>query len=209
MSVMPDFLQPRAGLRIPNAGIRIPKAAVTTLWLAGVAGLSSCAHKAPRVFNPPVSVKAPEPLPLAPEIASPPEVAFEPVVFDFPRQTDLGSQFPPPPPARTPRPVANIPKPQPAPSETPSAPALRLSQILTPEELRRNTQDLEKYTESVKSRLAKVAGKSLTAEQKDIAERVQTYLTQAEQARDQDLVTAVNLARRADLLAKDLVDRLP
>jgi type IV secretory pathway VirB10-like protein len=136
-------------------------------------------------------------------------VAFEPVVYDFPRQTDLGSQFPPPPPARPPRPVANIPKPQPAPNETPSAPALRLSQILTPEELRRNTQDLEKYTESVKSRLAKVAGKSLTAEQRDIAERVQTYLTQAEQARDQDLVTAVNLARRADLLAKDLVDRLP
>jgi len=57
--------------------------------------------------------------------------------------------------------------------------------------------------------LAKVAGKSLTPEQKDIAERVQTYLTQAEQAREQDLVTAVNLARRADLLAKDLVDRLP
>jgi len=86
---------------------------------------------------------------------------------------------------------------------------LRLSQILTPEEFRRNTQDLEKYTESVKGRLAKLAGKSLSAEQKDIAERVQTYLIQAEQAREQDLVTAVNLARRADLLAKDLVDRLP
>jgi type IV secretory pathway VirB10-like protein len=200
---MPDFLQPRAGLRIP-------KTAMTTLWLAGAVGLSSCGHKAPRAFHPPpISAKAPEPLPLTPEIASPPEVAFEPVVYDFPRQTDLGSQFPPPPPAPPPRPVANIPKPQPAPIETPSAPALRLSQILTPEELRRNTQDLEKYTESVKSRLAKVAGKSLTAEQRDIAERVQTYLTQAEQARDQDLVTAVNLARRADLLAKDLVDRLP
>ena len=202
MSVMPDFLQPRPGLRTTTA--------VTMLWLAGAVGLSSCAHKAVRVFNPPpVTAKAPEPVPPAPEIASPPEVAFEPAVYDFPRQTDPGSRFPAPPPARPPRPVANIPKPQPAPSETPSAPALRLSQILTPEELRRNTQDLEKYTESVKSRLAKVAGKSLTPEQKDIAERVQTYLTQAEQAREQDLVTAVNLARRADLLAKDLVDRLP
>jgi hypothetical protein len=184
---------------------------VTTLWLAGTVGLSSCAHKAPRAFNPPpVTAKAPEPLPPAPAITSAPEVAFEPVVFDFPRQTDPGSRFPaPPPPARAPRPVANIPKPPPAQNETPAAPALKLSQILTPEEYRRNTQDLEKYSESVKSRLAKLAGKSLTAEQKDIAERVQTYLIQAEQAREQDLVTAVNLARRADLLAKDLVDRLP
>jgi len=183
---------------------------MTTLWLASAVGLSSCAHKAPRAFNPPpATAKAPRPIPPAPELASPPEVAFEPVVFDFPRQTDPGSRFPAPPPARAPRPVANIPKPQPAPNETPSAPALRLSQILTPEEFRRNTQDLEKYTESVKSLLAKVAGKKLTPDQKDIAERVQTYLTQAEQARDQDLVTAVNLAKRADLLAKDLVARLP
>ena len=202
MSGMPDFLQPRAGLRT--------RTAVTTMWLAGAVGLSSCAHKAPRVFNPPpVSAKAPESIPPAPEIASPPQVAFEPVVFDLPRQTDPGSQFPPPPPARTPRPVANIPKPQPAPNETPSAPALRLSQILTPEESRRNAQEFSNYTESVKSSLAKVAGKSLSPELKDIAERVQTYLTQAEQAREQDPVTAVNLARRADLLAKDLVARLP
>jgi hypothetical protein len=203
MSVMPDFLQPRSGLRMTRT-------AMTTLWLAGMAGLSSCAHKAPRAFHPPpVLAKTPEPVPSPPEIAPPLELAFEPVIFDFPRQTDAGSRFPVPPPARPSRPVANVPKPQPAPNETPSAPALRLSQILTPEELRRNTQDLEKYTESVKSRLARVAGKNLTPEQKDIAERVQTYLTQAEQARDQDLVTAVNLARRADLLAKDLVDRLP
>jgi type IV secretory pathway VirB10-like protein len=203
MSAMPDFLQPRSGLHIR-------KTVMTTLWLAGAVGLSSCAHKAARVFNPPpLAANAPEPVPPAPESASPPEVAFEPVVYDFPRQTDPGSRFPAPP-ARPPRaPVANIPKPQPAPNETPSAPTLRLSQILTPEESRRNTQELEKYTESVKSSLAKVAGKNLTPELKDIAERVQTYLSQAEQARDQDLVTAVNLARRADLLAKDLVDRLP
>ena len=203
MSVMPDFLQPRAGLRTTRT-------AVTTLWLAGAVGLSSCAHKAPRAFNPPpVTAKAPEPIPPAPEIASPPEVAFEPVVYDFPRQTDPGSRFPAPPPARAPRPVANIPKPQPAPNETPSAPALRLSQILTPEESRRNTQELDQYTESVKKALTKVAGRNLTPEQKDIAERVQTYLTQAEQAREKDLVTAVKLARRADLLAKDLLVRLP
>jgi len=205
MSVMPDLLQPRAGLRIS-------KTAVTTLWLAGAVGMTSCGfHKAPRAFNPPsVAAKAPAPIPPAPEIADPPEVAFEPAMFDFPRQTDPSSRFPePPPPPRAPRPVANVPKPQPAPNETPSTPALRLSQILTPEESRRNNQELDQYTESVKRALTRVAGRNLTAEQKDIAERVQTYLAQAEQAREQDLVTAVNLARRADLLAKDLLARLP
>jgi hypothetical protein len=191
----------------------MPKTAGTTLWLAGAVGMSSCGfHKAPRAFSPPpVTAKAPPPIPPTPEIAPPEEVAFEPVVYDFPRQTDPSSRFPPLPPPRAPRaPVANIPKPPPAPtSENPPAPALRLSQILTPEESRRNTQELDQYMESVKKQLLRVAGKNLTAEQKDIAERVRTYLTQAEQARDKDLVTAVNLARRADLLAKDLVERLP
>jgi hypothetical protein len=203
MSVMPDFLQPRSGLHIR-------KTMVTTLWLAGAAGLSSCAHKTPLAFNPPpVTAKAPPLIPPAPEIASPPEVAFEPVVFDFPRQSDPGSRFPAPPPARAPRPVANIPKPQPAPNETPSAPPLRLTQILTPEESRKNNQELDQYTESVRKTLAKVGGRNLSPDLKDLAERAQTLLTQAEQARDQDLVTAVSLAKRADLLAKDLVGRLP
>jgi hypothetical protein len=185
----------------------------TTLWLAGAVGTSSCGyfHKPPRAFNPPpVTAKAPAPIPPAPEIAPPPEVAFEPVVYDLPRQTDPSARFPELPPPRPARaPVANIPKPQPAPSENPPVAAPKLAQILTPEESRRNTQELDQYTESVKRALTKLAGKNLTADQKDIAERVQTYLKQAEQAREQDLVTAVNLARRADLLAKDLLERLP
>jgi hypothetical protein len=187
------------------------KTITTTLWLAGTVGISSCgAHKVARVFNPPpVTAKAPEPIP-PPEIASPPEVAFEPVVYDFPRQTDPSSRFPEPPPPRAPRaPVANVPKPPPVPIENPPTPAPKLAQILTPEEFRRNTQELEQYTERVNKILATVAGKTLSQVQRDIAERVRTYLTQAEQAREQDLVTAVNLARRADLLAKDLLERLP
>ena len=200
-------------LRHPRAALRTPKAMTTALWLAGAVGTTSCGfHKAPRAFNPPpLAAKAPTPIPPLPKIAPPEVVAFEPVVYDFPRQTDPSSQFPElTPPPRPPRPpVANVPKPQPAPNEAPSLPALRLSEILTPEEARRNSQELDQYTDSAKKRLTRVAGKTLTPEQKDIAERVQTYLTQAEQAREQDLVTAVNLARRADLLAKDLLDRLP
>jgi len=54
-----------------------------------------------------------------------------------------------------------------------------------------------------------VEGKNLTADQKATAERIRTFRKQAEQAREQDLMTAVILARRADLLAKDLLERLP
>jgi hypothetical protein len=85
----------------------------------------------------------------------------------------------------------------------------KLTQILTPEESRRNNQELEQYADNVRKALARVAGRNLSPELKDAAERARTLLSQAEQAREQDLVTAVNLARRADLLAKDLLERLP
>lgn len=203
---MPDLLHLRARSRFPAA-------MTTSLWLAGALGTSSCVlHKAPpRAFNPPpIAAKAPEPIPPAAQIAPPPDVAFEPAVYDFPSQTDPSSRFPelpPPPPPRPP--VATIPKPPPAPIEIPPVAAPKLAQILTPEESRRNTQELELYTGRVKRALAMVEGKNLTAEQRDTAKLIQTFLAQAEQAREQDLVTAVNLARRADLLAKDLLERLP
>jgi hypothetical protein len=61
----------------------------------------------------------------------------------------------------------------------------------------------------VRRALTTLGSRNLSPELKDVAERVRTYLVQAEQTREQDLVTAVNLARRADLLAKDLLERLP
>jgi hypothetical protein len=210
---MADLLHLRAGSLLLNSGLRIRQSMTTTLWLAGAVGMSSCGfhfHKAPHAYTPPPLVaKAPAPIPPVPEIAPPPEVAFEPAVYDFPRQTDPSLRFPElPPPRPTRPPAANIPKPQPPPENPPVA-APKLAQILTPEESRRNTQELEQYVESVKRALTKLTGKNLNAEQRDTARLIQTFLTQAEQAREQDLVTAVNLARRADLLAKDLLERLP
>ncbi len=105
--------------------------------------------------------------------------------------------------------MATIPKPVPAPVDGPPPQPPKLAQILTPEESRRNTQELEQYLGSARRALTLTQGKNLTAEQRDIANRVESFLKQAEQAREQDLVTAVNLARRADLLAKDLLERLP
>ena len=203
MYVMPESPQLRLGLRIPRT---------TILWVAGTLGTSSCVfHKPPRAFSPPpLTAKAPEPIPPTPDIALPPDVAFEPARYELPNQPDPGSRFPELPPPRPPRPpAANIPKPLPAPTEAPPVATPKLAQILTPEESRRNAQELDQYTESVRRALSRVAGRNLTAEQRDTAKLIQTFLSQAEQAREQDLVTAVNLAKRADLLAKDLLERLP
>jgi len=84
-----------------------------------------------------------------------------------------------------------------------------LGQIFTADQLREYNRSLDESLDRVRKVLGNVAGKSLNPELTQIVSRIQTFQKQAEQARDQDLVTAVNLARRADLLAQDLVKRLP
>ena len=91
----------------------------------------------------------------------------------------------------------------------PESPAPRLAQMFSPEEKRENNRVLDESLGSVNRILAILEGKNLTAEQKDTAERIRTYRKQAEQAREENLLTAVSLARRADLLAKDLLEHLP
>ncbi len=169
-----------------------------------------------RAFTPPPTrpraaiPAAPEPLPEAPQIdtdlasiAPPgllemaPEMTFE--IPDAPKRV-----------VHRPSPVVAPPKPAVAEPVTPEAPAApRLAQMFTPEELRENTRVLNESLEAVTRTLAILEGKNLTAEQKEIVERIRGFRKQAEQAREQDLLTAVSLARRADLLAKDLLERLP
>jgi hypothetical protein len=104
-------------------------------------------------------------------------------------------------------PVTPVNPPVTAPRETPVPP--RLAQIFTAEQRRENNRTLDEALASVARELAIVEGKNLTSEQKEIAERIRTFRKQAEQVREQDLPTAVGLARRADLLAKDLLEHLP
>jgi hypothetical protein len=84
-----------------------------------------------------------------------------------------------------------------------------LGQIYTAEQVREYTKSLQESLDRVKRVLGAVEGKRLNSEQSEIVNRIRTFQKQAEQARDEDLVTAVNLARRADILAKDLLERLP
>jgi hypothetical protein len=110
------------------------------------------------------------------------------------------------------RPVAPVTQPKPAVTgpaapESPAPP--KLAQLYSPEEQRDNTRTLDESLERVNRNLANIEGKNLTVEQKETLERIRTFKKQAEQVREQDLMTAVILARRADLLAKDLLEHLP
>ncbi len=187
------------------------------LLLALSLASSSCWFRkttAARVFvppptkpRPPIATTIPE-LPPAPEIDAP---ALEiPVDVQMPAGV-LASvpriEPPPPAPARRQPPVRVV-TPQPPPGPEPP-PQPRIGQIFTAEQTRDYNRSIDDYLNGVRTVLAKVAGKNLNPEQTEILNRIQTFQKQAEQARETDLVTAVNLARRADLLAQDLSKRLP
>jgi hypothetical protein len=143
----------------------------------------------------------------------------------------------PEPPVQTPAPVAEAPKaPEPEPEPVVKAPAPRrrktvpkpalatpesvdattlppepapqLSEMLTPAQRRQYEAGFAQSTRSAKAALSKTSGRILTPEQTQTAERIQTFLDQAEKSRPGDLGTALQLARRADLLAQDLLKSL-
>jgi hypothetical protein len=168
-----------------------------------------------RAFTPPEPRTWPAPpdtiptLPDAPQIAADQSLTIPPPLPGMTPETMPEVPEAPKRVARRPTPTVTPPKPPvAAPAESPVT-APRLAQMFTAEELRDNTRTLQETLDRVNRALAIVEGKNLSADQKEIAERIRTYRKQAEQAREQDLLTAVNLARRADLLAKDLLERLP
>jgi len=165
-----------------------------------------------RVFVPPPPVARPNVASVVPEIPPAPEIELDsemPQIEGLPESLPPAVGPPPPAPRRTPPPArATVPPPAVIPPEPQPTPP-RLGQIFTAEQLREYNRSLDESLDRVKRLLGSVAGKSLTPELAQIVGRIQTFQKQAEQAREQDLVTAVNLARRADLLAQDLVKRLP
>ena len=111
--------------------------------------------------------------------------------------------LPPPAPPRRP-PVVAAPRPAPPPVAVESPASPRLGQIFTAEQLRDYNRAFDDSLARVRMILAVAAGRKLTPQQTGIVARIRTFMMQAEQARQQDLVTAVGLARRADVLAQDL-----
>lgn len=90
----------------------------------------------------------------------------------------------------------------------PEAPKIGLGQMLSAEQQREYTRRFDGATDRTRQALVVIQSKLLTEEQKETVGRIRTFLTQAEQAKEPDLLSAVNLAERADMLSKDLLDRL-
>ena len=57
---------------------------------------------------------------------------------------------------------------------------------------------------AARAALGRIRGRQLSSEQSETAERIKTFAEQADQARKTDLRSAVQLARRAEVLARDL-----
>jgi len=180
-------------------------------WLCSVLFLSACGmgKLPPRTFVPP-------PVRPAPEIDKSPPILPQPDILEAggpalkpPVLPATMPQAPPPPPpaqARRPNPVAVSPKPPPAEI---ISPAPRLEQSFTQAELKENRQALDESLGRVKQALDAVARKRLTSQQTNTVSRIKTFQGQAQKAaREQDLVTAVSLAKRADQLARDLLQSL-
>ena len=177
-------------------------------------GSTSCLfRKPPRAFVPPPAPPRPVIVAAPPEVPAAPEIDSQATATLSPELPSIMPTAPPPPPAAPPRRPATATAPRttpPSPVPQPETPPLpRLGQIFTAVQLREYNQALDQSLEEVRRVLTIAAGKNLNAAQTEIVNRIRTFQKQAEQAREQDLVTAVNLARRADLLARDLLDRLP
>jgi hypothetical protein len=166
-----------------------------------------------RVFIPPPVQRA-KPINMnLPPVLEPPDLVVVAAVGSENAPVVIGTgitELPPPPPAppaaRRPQPVKPAATP-PAAVEPPATP--RIAQIFTPEQLRENNKILDEMLERVQRALDTFAKKNLTAEQRNRVAQIRDFQTQAKQARVEDLVTAVSLAKHADSLAKDLLDRLP
>jgi hypothetical protein len=172
---------------------------------------SSCWQKSRAVFTPPPPQAQPTVpvqsgnLPTPPSIEGDPSAQLPPSIA-----TSVPDVPEPPKPVPPPRRTVAAPKVTPAPPPQPDIVAPpRLGQIFTAEQRRDYNRTLNESLDRIRKALAIVAGKSLSVEQTEMADRIRTFEKQAEQAREQDLVTAVNLAKRADLLAQDLLQRLP
>jgi hypothetical protein len=198
----------------------------TALVLAFALFSTGCwfSHNPPAAFTPPPPQAAPvtaepERLPEPPVVSSVPDLSETSAESSTATVLSPGlvpngvAEAPAPPAPRTPArrpPVSSPPKPAATTPQPDPPPLPRLGQILSPEQTREYNRTLEESLDRVRKALAVLMKKNLPADQAEILNRIQVFQKQAEDARvERDLVKAVNLARRADVLAKDLQDHVP
>jgi hypothetical protein len=84
----------------------------------------------------------------------------------------------------------------------------QLAEILTVDKRRQYQTEYAQQVSRSNAALKQAGSHNLSGAQRETATRIRTFLNQAEAARYSDLATAVQLSRRADLLAQELVKGL-
>lgn len=185
-------------------------------WLAILLASSlgtqnACLFRKKKPAPPPAQIPAPKPAaPATPEpMAPPPKVDSQTPLSTVPAPPEQ-IDVPEPPPQQPRRPRRPTPAPaQPAAQEPvgPQQPAPeppKLVQLLTPAEQRRYQGEVERYLRNAEAIVATASTRTLNSQQTDLVARIRAFAQQAREQREQDLMTARNLAQRADVLARDL-----
>jgi len=152
----------------------------------------------PNVIRPKLEpVQPPKPPVAAKKRARPATAATKPAkpVETPAPQPPKAEPVPPPPVAETP--AAAKPEPEP-----------KLGEVIPEAQRRVYLQAIEESLESARRGLSSLQGRTLTREQAETEGRVRAFMKQAEDARATDVSMAAQLARRAALLARDLLDSL-
>ena len=89
---------------------------------------------------------------------------------------------------------------------TPEASPAQLREILTPQQRAELIRNLDQSLAAARESLSRVAGRPMTRDQAETARLATSFAAQAESARSTDLIVAAQLARRAELLARELVN---
>jgi hypothetical protein len=192
--------------RRTNSGV------LATFVVLGMMGSSGCFFKKqPLVFTPPPPQAQPK-VAETPTLADPPLIAGDPEAA-LP-ETPNSIPEAPAPPKPVPQPkkerVATTP-PRPAATPAPDQPEPpSLAPIFTQEERREYNKSIDDSLEHVRRDLAALSKKNLNPDQQKEVNLISTFQKQAEQMREaQDLTTAANIAKRAEVLAADLLSRFP
>ena len=185
-------------------------------------GLSGCFTPRRQFTMPPVPQVAAKPLP-QPVIESPPNVETPLPSIDLPELAlNPSPEMELPPPKPTPRrkpspvPASTVPAPAttpevtepPATSPTPVPTTPQLSEILTDDRRKQYETEFAGSVSRARASVTRTSGRRLNDTQKLTVERITTFLQQAEESKGKDLVTALEFARRADLLGQDLLKSL-
>jgi len=200
-------------------------AILLVLLSTGMGGCWSFKKRAPKPL-PPLNPPRIEPTLTPPPVDLPPEATTPLQVEPPPRPPEvivIRPELQPRPekkPAKAqPKPVAKRPIPAPAPPvtappsdpapqeiapETPVAPPPQLAEVIPDQRRGEMQREIEQSLDRARTVLTTYSQRALNRRQSETANRIRTFIRQAEEAKTRDISTALQLARRADLLARDL-----